>query len=96
MSSPIARRGWLCSAAGGAAIFAALLLGACGQSPAPPPPAHSKPAKPVAGEAAAKPAGFALDEVKSAMHDGSLAIELNFTQNLAGALVELGYRGGLS
>src|SRR6185436_8544767 len=31
------------------------------------------------------PAGFALEDMKSEMHEGQLAIALNFTQNLAGA-----------
>jgi uncharacterized protein YfaS (alpha-2-macroglobulin family) len=39
----------------------------------------------VAAQPAAKPAGFALDEARPEMHEGSLAIALTFTQNLAGS-----------
>ncbi len=84
-SSPIARRErpyalfrLLCLAL----VFA---TAGCGKSEAPPPTARAAAAKPAAATPAQKPAGFALEESKSEMHEGALAIALNFTQQLAGS-----------
>ena len=83
-SSPIARRErpyalfrLLC--------LALVLTGAgCGKSEAPT-SAPNAAAKPAAAAPAPKPAGFALDESKSEMHEGALAIALDFKQPLAGS-----------
>jgi uncharacterized protein YfaS (alpha-2-macroglobulin family) len=84
-SSPIARRErpyallrLLC--------LALVLAGAgCGKSEAPPPAPHAAAAKPAAATPVPKAAGFALEESKSEMHEGALAIALDFTQPLAGS-----------
>ena len=62
-----------------------LALAACGKSEAPAPAAPPAAPKAATKAPAEKPAGFALEDVKSEMHDGQLAIALTFTQNLAGA-----------
>src|SRR5262249_11810686 len=57
---------------------------ACGKSETPPPAPAAKPAARPA-TTTPKPAGFALEDTKSEMHEGALAIALTFTQNLAGS-----------
>src|SRR5262249_29615336 len=59
-------------------------LSGCGKSEAPPAKPAAEAAKPAA-QRTTKPAGFVLDDVRSEMHDGSLALALTFTQNLAGS-----------
>jgi alpha-2-macroglobulin len=69
-----------------ALLLAALLTAAgCGKSEAPAPGGKPVAATAASGGVPAKPAGFALEDVKSEMHDGALAITLTFTQNLAGS-----------
>ncbi len=66
-------------------VLLVLALAACGKSEVPPAPvvATPKPAQPATP--APVPAGFALATTTAAMYEGELAIELAFTQNLAGA-----------
>jgi hypothetical protein len=84
MSSPFARRDrlhallWL-------ALSLLLTIAGCGKSEAPAPATPTPSAKPAAAAPTQKPAGFALEDIKSEMHEGQLAIALTFTQNLAGA-----------
>ena len=68
-------------------IASVVALSACGKSESPSTPTAVTPAtiKPAAKVPAEKPAGFAVEDVKSEMHEGQLAIALTFTQNLAGA-----------
>ena len=80
-SSPIARGAVLRAIL----LFLTLALVACGKSEPPPPATPPATAKASTKPPAEKPAGFALEDGKSEMHDGQLAIALTFTQNLAGA-----------
>src|SRR5262249_12681431 len=82
-SSPRTRRERLRAFARILLLAMVVVLAACGKSEAPP-AAAKPPEKPVAA-AAQKPAGFALEDMKSEMHEGALAIALTFTQNLAGS-----------
>jgi uncharacterized protein YfaS (alpha-2-macroglobulin family) len=85
MSSPFARRDRLRALPWLLLSLLPLTLAGCGKSEAPAPAATSAAAKDAATAPAQKPAGFALEDIKSEMHEGQLAIALTFTQNLAGA-----------
>jgi len=85
MSSPFARRDRLHALPWLLLSLLLLTIASCGKSEAPAPAATAPAAKAAAAEPAQKPAGFALEDIKSEMHEGQLAIALTFTQNLAGA-----------
>ena len=85
MSSPFARRDRLRALLWLLLSLALLTAAGCGKSEAPAPVATAPPAKGTAAAPAQKPAGFALEDIKSEMHEGQLAIALTFTQNVAGA-----------
>jgi uncharacterized protein YfaS (alpha-2-macroglobulin family) len=85
-SSPTARRSRLRALAVGSLVALLIALSGCGKSETPAPASAPTGEKPqAASEPAAKPAGFALADTRSEMHDGELSLSLNFTQTLAGA-----------
>jgi hypothetical protein len=84
-SSPIARRERSYASFRLLCVALTLAMAGCGKSAAPPPVSNAASAKPAAAAPAQKPAGFALEEAKSEMHEGALALALNFTQQLAGS-----------
>jgi uncharacterized protein YfaS (alpha-2-macroglobulin family) len=84
-SLPIARRDRPYTFARLLVLATVLAVAACGKSEAPPPAPAAPASKAAAATPAQKPVGFALEEAKSEMHEGALAIALTFTQSVAGS-----------